>query len=108
LEKKLLKIKILISATCKSAAVIREKRNIEKHQRFLINVNHSGNRLLDRTSRIREHTTQQLHCVGWLHRWYFLNLSLGTCSFICQVPRPGDSEWTFSDFESSCHLLLPI
>jgi len=24
------------------------------------------------------------------------------------VPRPGDSEGTFSVFESSCHLLLPV
>jgi len=31
------------------------------------------------------------------------------CSFICQgIPRPGDSEGTFSVFESSCHLLLPV
>jgi len=30
-------------------------------------------------------------------------------SFICvKVPRPGDSEATFSGFESSCHLLLPV
>jgi len=25
-----------------------------------------------------------------------------------EVPRPGDSEVTFSVFESSCHLLLPV
>jgi len=24
------------------------------------------------------------------------------------VPQPGDSEVTFSVFESSCHLLLPV
>jgi len=31
-------------------------------------------------------------------------------SFICQVisTRPGDSEVTFSVFESNCHLLLPV
>jgi len=29
-------------------------------------------------------------------------------SFICQVARPGDSEVTFSVFESSYHLLLPV
>jgi len=27
---------------------------------------------------------------------------------IVKVPRPGDSEMTFSVFESSCHLLLPV
>jgi len=32
-------------------------------------------------------------------------LGLGTHLFV-QVPRPGDSEVTFSVFESSCHLLL--
>jgi len=42
----------------------------------------------------------------------------GLCSFVdvggsktlalVKVPRPGDSEVTFSVFESSCHLLLPI
>jgi len=25
-----------------------------------------------------------------------------------EVPRPGDSEVTFSVFELSCHLLLPV
>jgi len=34
-------------------------------------------------------------------------LSLGTCLFV-KVLRPGDSEGTFSVFESSCHLLLPV
>jgi len=29
-------------------------------------------------------------------------------SFICQGPRPGDSEGAFSVFESSCHLLLTV
>jgi len=29
-------------------------------------------------------------------------------SFICQVPRPGDSEVTFAVFQSSCYLLLPV
>jgi len=36
----------------------------------------------------------------------FTVVGLGTHLFI-NVPRPGDSE-TFSYFESSCHLLLPI
>jgi len=33
-------------------------------------------------------------------------LALNTCSFMCQdtVFRPGNSEWAFSVFESSCHL----
>jgi len=37
-------------------------------------------------------------------------LDLGTHLFV-KVPRPGDSEVTFSVFESSCsscHLLLPV
>jgi len=29
-------------------------------------------------------------------------------SFFVKVPRPGDSEVTFSVFESSYHLLLPV
>jgi len=37
---------------------------------------------------------------GWV-------LGLGTRLFV-KVPRPGDSEVTFSVFESSCHLLLPV
>jgi len=32
---------------------------------------------------------------------------LGTHLYI-KVARPGDSEETFSAFESSCHLLLPV
>jgi len=32
---------------------------------------------------------------------------LGTHLFV-KVPPPGDSEGTFSVFESSCHLLLPV
>jgi len=32
---------------------------------------------------------------------------LGTHVFV-KVPRPGNSEGTFSIFESSCHLLLPL
>jgi len=36
-----------------------------------------------------------------------LSLGLGTHLFV-KVPRPGDSEVTFSVFESSCHLLLPV
>jgi len=35
------------------------------------------------------------------------SLGLGTRSFV-KVPRPGDSEVTFSVFKSSCHLLLPV
>jgi len=34
-------------------------------------------------------------------------LGLGTPLFV-RVPRPGDSVGTFSVFESSCHLLLPV
>jgi len=36
-----------------------------------------------------------------------LALGLGTHLFV-KVPRPGDSKGTFSVFESSCHLLLPV
>jgi len=32
---------------------------------------------------------------------------LGTHSFV-KVPRPADSEGTFSVIKSSCHLLLPV
>jgi len=33
----------------------------------------------------------------------------GDCtSLFVKVPRPGDCKETFSVFESSCHLLLPI
>jgi len=38
-------------------------------------------------------------------RWF--PLGLGTHLFV-KVPQPGDSEVTFSVFESSCHLLLPV
>jgi len=38
---------------------------------------------------------------------HLLLLGLGTHLFV-QVPRPGDSEVTFSVFESSHHLLLPV
>jgi len=34
-------------------------------------------------------------------------IGLGTHLFI-KVLRPGDRERTFSVFESSCHLLLPV
>jgi len=34
-------------------------------------------------------------------------LGLGTHLFV-KITRPGDSEVTFSVFESSCHLLLPV
>jgi len=34
---------------------------------------------------------------------YLLNTHL-----FVKVPRPGDSEETFTAFESSCHLLLPV
>jgi len=40
--------------------------------------------------------------VGWMSL-----SSLGTHLFV-KVPRPGNSEGTFSVFESSCHLLLPV
>jgi len=33
--------------------------------------------------------------------------TLGTHLFV-KVPRPGDREVTFTVFESSCHLLLPV
>jgi len=36
-----------------------------------------------------------------------LGLGLDTHLFI-KVPRPGDSEVTFSVFESVCHLSLPV
>jgi len=36
-----------------------------------------------------------------------VSLGLGTHLFV-KVPRPGDSEGTFSVFESSCHLVLLI
>jgi len=36
-----------------------------------------------------------------------LGLGLGTHLFV-KVPRPGDSEETFSVMELSCHLLLPV
>jgi len=34
-------------------------------------------------------------------------VGLGTHLFV-KVSRPGDSNGTFSVFESSCHLLLPV
>jgi len=37
-----------------------------------------------------------------------MNLGLGTPLFVNKVPRPEDSEGTFSVFESSCHLFLPV
>jgi len=37
----------------------------------------------------------------------YIGLGLGTHLFV-KVPRSGDSEVTFSVFESSCHLLLPV
>jgi len=36
-----------------------------------------------------------------------LVIGLGTRLFV-KVPRTEDSEGTFSVFESSCHLLLPV
>jgi len=36
------------------------------------------------------------------------NEGLGTHLLFVKVPRPGDSEVTFSLFESSCHMLLPV
>jgi len=51
---------------------------------------------------------------GWTYKQlkYFSNdrgdfLGLGTHLFV-KVPRPGDSEVTFSVFETSCHQLLPV
>jgi len=38
---------------------------------------------------------------------FFSCLGLGTHLFV-KVPRPGDSEVTYSVFESSCRLLLPV
>jgi len=35
------------------------------------------------------------------------SLGIGIHLFV-KVPRSGDSEMTFSVFESSCHLLLPV
>jgi len=40
-----------------------------------------------------------------IHQYAF---KLGRYSFICQGTLTGDSEVTFSVFESSCHLLLPV
>jgi len=37
----------------------------------------------------------------------YLKEILGTHLFV-KVPRPADSEGTFSVFEWSCHLLLPV
>jgi len=46
-----------------------------------------------------------------LHLEFFASgiecLGLGTHLFV-KEPRPGNSEGTFSVFESSCHLLLPV
>jgi len=42
---------------------------------------------------------------------YVYNRTVAVCSFarlFAKLSRPGDSEVTFSVFESSCHLLLPI
>jgi len=36
-----------------------------------------------------------------------LQSGLGTHLFV-KIHRPVDSEWTFSVFELSCHLLLPV
>jgi len=38
-----------------------------------------------------------------------MNVIIGSGSnLFVKVPRPGYSEVTFSVFESSCHLLLPV
>jgi len=37
----------------------------------------------------------------------YLGTKIIAHSFV-KLPRPGDSEKTFSVFESSCHLLLPF
>jgi len=36
-----------------------------------------------------------------------LNIGLGTHLYV-ESPWPGDSKVTFSVFEKSCHLLLPV
>jgi len=55
--------------------------------------------------------TQKLFCLHAFRQagppQWVDGLGLGTHLFI-KVPRPGDSEVTFSVFESSCHLLLPV
>jgi len=38
---------------------------------------------------------------------FYVKIGLGTHLFV-KVPRPGDSEVSFSVFKSSCHLLLPV
>jgi len=38
---------------------------------------------------------------------YRFRFKYGTHLFV-KVPRPGDSDVTFSVFELSCHLLLPV
>jgi len=43
------------------------------------------------------------HFSALLKNW----VGLGTHLFV-KVPRPGDSDVTFSVLKSSCHLLLPI
>jgi len=52
-----------------------------------------------------------MYNVSLLHSFMaFYCLGLGTLDthLIVKVLRPGDSEVTFSIFDSSCHLLLPV
>jgi len=39
---------------------------------------------------------------------YYIGANLVLARLFVKVPRPGDSKTTFSVFESSCHLLLPV
>jgi len=51
-----------------------------------------------------------LVCAQSYHNWNIFSfqvIGLVTLLFV-KVPRPGDSKVTFSVFESSCHLLLPV
>jgi len=51
---------------------------------------------------------KQCDVVSWLMVVLtVLDLSLGTHLFV-EVPRPEDSGVTFTVFESSCYLLLPV
>jgi len=43
-----------------------------------------------------------------LHSIWTLFTRIGHSSVLVKVLRPGNSEVTFSVFESSCHLLLPV
>jgi len=70
--------------------------------------------LINRNHKKDIHTNSQPHRIYFFPIpviWYLEKLRVFfrfRDSFICQGPRPGDSERTFSVFESSCHLLLPV